>query len=110
MFAGEDSRDSNPRSYSSLPCVVDRGEPSRWTIVGNMLEERHTPCTLKTSYVDSDKKKAQCSYYKRLHFSSQPSSPYCISGYQTSVTGLTHPFPHFYIVFIYVVLLNLFLS
>jgi hypothetical protein len=56
MFAGEDSRDSNPRSYSSLPCVVDRGEPSRWTIVGNMLEERHTSCTLKTSYVDSDKK------------------------------------------------------
>jgi uncharacterized coiled-coil protein SlyX len=45
-----------------------------------------------------EKERVHCSHYKRLYFSSQPNFPYFFSGSQKS---LTHPCPHFYIIFVY---------
>ena len=63
-----------------------------WITVGNVLVECHAPCTPKTSFVDFET--------NTLNISSLLNSPYFFRRSQQSLTGLIHPFPHFYIVFI----------
>ena len=76
----------------------------------NVFGECHTPYTLKTSFVDLEKEQVHCICYKRLNLSSLPNSPYCFSDNQMLLTQLTHPFPHFYIVLIYIIKLLLVLN
>lgn len=100
------------KSCSTCPQVADMGCPLSvvvqiiiwkawpWIIVGNMFEECYAPCTLKPSFVDS-KEQENCSHYKRLNFSSL--------SFPIDRWRLLPPIPPSF-VYIFVILLNLFLS
>jgi hypothetical protein len=51
-------------------------------------------------FVDLEKQQAHCSRYRRLNCSSLPNSVCLFSDSQKSLIQLTHPFSHFYVVFI----------
>ena len=57
-------------------------------ILGNVFGEAHTPCILKTSFVDLKKK---CSHYEILNSSSRPNSLYSSSGSQ-NLSELAYPY------------------
>ena len=69
-----------------------------WAILGNVLGECHASCTLMTSIVDFEKRR-RIAALKNNKFS-VPTHTF-FSGSQKSLSWLTHPFSHFYIVCIY---------
>ena len=84
-------------------CHVIMQEAWLWTTVGNVLD-RHALCKLKTSFVDKKQERVgHCSRYKRLNIWSLPNSPYLSRGRQKSLTRLTIPVHHFYIVCIHII-------
>ena len=75
-------------------------------IVGNVFGECHAYITLKTSFVDFGKEQVHSSHYKRLHISSLHNTPYFFKSSQKSLTRLTHPFIHFFLLYIYILTEN----
>ena len=100
LGTGEGSQCSNPHICSVCPLVEDWEKPLDRRLSGYNTEY-HAPCTRKTSFVDIEKDYAYCSPCKWLILSSLPNSPCVFSSSQKSLTRLTHPFTHFYIVYIY---------
>ena len=68
LIPGEGHKVANPQSWSGRPRVTIRGRHLYWRlsgyntensfliIVGNLFGDCHAPCTIKTSFVDFEKK------------------------------------------------------
>jgi hypothetical protein len=73
-----------------------------WTIMGNVFGQCHAPCTLKSSCVVFGKEYDIVSATKKNNKILIPTNlSILFSGSQRLLTRLTHPFPHFYMPFIY---------
>ena len=75
-----------------------------------MLRECHAPCTLKTSFVDFENKKARCSHYKILNVSSLLNIPNFFSGSRNLVDPFLSSILYGFFLFIYVIELVLVLN
>ena len=80
-----------------------------WTIVGNMIGECHTPCTLNTSFIDFTKEYVHdvAVPKSKLSFSTKPSIPFQLQSKVVDLVNLSFLYNVYTLIIELVLILNI---